>query len=81
MSDAASEQNWIVMIDADATLKAVEKELKRIGFTIVRVLDQLDMLEVRGSEALAAKARTLRGVADVSKSEIVDIGPPGALES
>jgi hypothetical protein len=81
VSPGASEQSWIVMIRADATFKAVEEELKRIGFTVVRVFDELGMMEVRGSETLAAKAKTSPGVARIEKSETIDIGPPGALNS
>ncbi len=76
-----TEQEWIVTIDANTTLEAVEKELKRVGFAIVRVFDQLGGLEVRGPEKLVDKAKSLPGVTDIAKSGIVDIGPPGALDS
>ena len=81
MSHAGAEQDWIVTIDADASLKAVEKELKLLGFVIVRLFDQLGGLEVRGSEKLVDKAKSLPGVTDIAKSGIVDIGPPDALNS
>lgn len=81
MNRGGTEQEWIVTIDANTTLEAVEKELKRVGFAIVRVFDQLGGLEVRGPEKLVDKAKSLPGVTDIAKSGIVDIGPPGALDS
>ena len=75
-----SEQHWIVTIDADAAMETVEKELKRLGFAIVRVFDQLGGLEVRGPEKLVDKAKSLPGVTDIAKSGVVDIGPPGATD-
>ncbi len=81
MTGIESEQEWIVTIDAHASLKAVEAELKHLGFVIVRVFDELGGLEVRGSATLAEKAKALPGVADVTESGTIDVGLPDALDS
>jgi hypothetical protein len=76
MSSESGLPNWIVTTGPGASLKTVEQEFKRIGFTIVQVFEALNALEVRGTEAQVKKAKELPEVADISKSEVVDIGPP-----
>jgi hypothetical protein len=75
-TDAAAVQTWIITIAPDGSLPAITKALEHIGFTIVRAMDAIGVVEARGTEALAAKARTIPGVADVSKELTFDVGPP-----
>lgn len=72
----AGEPAWTVTVAPDSDADSVARSLQGIGFTVFQVLDAIGVIMVRGSEALAAKARRIEGVTDVSKEISIDIGPP-----
>lgn len=77
----ANKQDWVVTTSGDRPVKEVAKDLERSGFAVDQVLDEIGIITGAASEDVVKKARAIRGVADVSRDEAIDIGPPGAPET
>lgn len=69
-------KGWIITTSGDRPAKDVAKDLKAKGFTVDQVLDEIGSITGTADDAVAAKARSVRGVADVSPDHPIDIGPP-----
>ena len=71
-----SAKKWIVTISGNRLLNDVKKQLTETGFTVEQVLDQVGCITGSASDDIAARLRTIPGVADVSPDTDVGIGPP-----
>jgi hypothetical protein len=74
-------KEWIVTTSGDRPLKAVAKDLKKKGFKIDQVLDEVGSITGTGEDDVAEKVREVPGVTDVSSNVPIDIGPPDADET
>ena len=71
-------KRWVVSASGDRPLDEVKKELTDAGFQVDQVLSEIGSIIGSASSSVASKARSIRGVADVSPDHPVDIGPPDA---
>ena len=76
-----NKRDWVVTTSGDRPVKEVAKDLRQSGFAVDQVLEEIGVITGAASEDVVKKARTIRGVADVSRDETIDIGPPGAPET
>lgn len=72
-------KKWVVTTSGERSLSEVKKSLKKAGFTVDQVLDEIGCITGTGSDEVATRLRGLPGVADVSpEAPPVNIGPPDA---
>lgn len=71
-------KSWIVTTAGDRPVKEVVKDLRAAGFSVDQVLDEIGSITGSADDRVAEKARSIKGVADVSPDTAIDIGPPGA---
>ena len=71
-------KGWIVTTSGERPAKDVAKDLKAKGFSVGQVLDEIGAITGEADDAVADKLRAVKGVADVSPDEAIDIGPPDA---
>ena len=79
MTDRKKE--WIVTTSGDRSLKDVAADLKKHGFEVKTVLDELGMITGTAGEDVVPKAKKVKGVSDVSASGTIDVGPPGSKQT
>ena len=71
-------KSWIVTTSGDRPVKDVAKDLKAAGFSVEQVLDEIGAITGSADDRVAEKARSVKGVTDVSPDTAIDIGPPGS---
>jgi len=71
-------KSWIITTSGDRPVKDVAKDLKASGFSVDQVLDEIGAITGAADDGVAEKARSIKGVADVSPEGTIDIGPPGS---
>ncbi|MGZ5444437.1 MAG: hypothetical protein ACXW5U_25185 [Thermoanaerobaculia bacterium] len=71
-------KDWVVTTSGERPIEEVAKDLRKKGLKVDYVLDAIGQITGVGSDAIAAKLRKVKGVADVSANVPVDIGPPDA---
>ena len=71
-------KSWIVTTSGERPVKDVAKDLRAAGFAVDQVLDEVGSSTGEADDRVAQKARSIKGVADVSPDMPIDIGPPGA---
>ena len=71
-------RSWVVTTSGDRPVKEVARDLETKGFSVEQVLDEIGAITGAADDDVAATARTIEGVADVSPDGAIDIGPPGA---
>nr|GFC70035.1 hypothetical protein [Tanacetum cinerariifolium] len=74
----ATHKNWIVTTSGEHPLAGIVAQLTKDGFVVGQVLSAIGSIVGSASEATAAKARTIPGVADVSPDSAISLGPPDA---
>ena len=72
---------WIVTTSGDRPLGDIQKDMKKSGFAVDQVFDEIGCIAGACDNDVADKVRKIRGVADVSPEGRVDIGPPNAPET
>ncbi|HET9765350.1 MAG TPA: hypothetical protein VFS60_00805 [Thermoanaerobaculia bacterium] len=72
----AEKKGWVVTTSQDRTIGDVAKDLKKAGFTVEQVLEEIGSITGGAGEDVAQKVRSIPGVLDVSPDTPVDIGPP-----
>lgn len=72
----AAKREWIVTLSGDRPIGTIAKELGTAGLSKQTVLKEIGSITGAASDKDAAKLRKVRGVADVSPSQPIDIGPP-----
>ena len=70
-------KRWTVTTTGDSPLREVAQHLRSAGFLIDQLLTEIGCITGTASDEVAARARQMPGVADVSPEAGVDIGPPG----
>ena len=72
-------KRWVVTTSGEQSLSEVKKNVKKAGFNIDQVLDEIGCITGTASDDVAHRLRALPGVADVSSEEPpINIGPPDA---
>lgn len=71
-------KRWNITKSGDRSLSDVKKDLKKAGFSVDQVHEEIGVITGAASEDVAKKLRAIPGIADVSPEENIDIGPPDA---
>jgi hypothetical protein len=61
-------------------LHEVASDLKKSGFHVDQVLQEIGLITGKGADAAAHKARKVKGVTDVSANHEISIGPPDSSD-
>jgi hypothetical protein len=77
----AQSATWVVTTSSDRSIGDVAKDLSAAGFKVDQKLEAIGVITGQGDQKAVAKARTIRGVTDVSPEPKVDIGPPGSSDT
>jgi hypothetical protein len=77
----ATTSSWVVTTSSDRPVADIAKELSAAGFKIDQTLDQIGIITGKADETAARKARSIRGVSDVSPETKADVGPPNSRET
>ena len=72
----AEKRGWVVTTSQERTMDDVAKDLRKAGFTVEQVLEEIGSITGGAGEDIAEKVRSIPGVLDVSPDAPVDIGPP-----
>ncbi len=72
---------WVVTTSRDRPLADIAKDLSRAGFAIDQTLEQIGVFTGKSDDKAVGKARAIRGVADVSPDQPVNIGPPNSRDT
>jgi hypothetical protein len=73
----AEKKSWTVTTSADRPIRDIAKDLKKAGFTVGQVLEDIGVITGRSDdETVKKKVRSIKGVVDVSPDLPVDVGPP-----
>jgi hypothetical protein len=80
MGDAKAETKaWVVTASGEKPLPDVEATVRDAGFTVERVLGEIECITGTASDEVAERLRRLPGVSDVSPAPPpMDVGPPGS---
>lgn len=78
---AKSKKTWVVTTSGDRPLKEVASDLKKGGFKVGEILNEIGCITGEGGDDIAEKARKVKGVADVSANVPIDIGPPNSSDT
>ena len=71
----------VITMSGDRPIHDVAGELKAAGFDVDQVLEFVGTVTGSALPSKAARLRKIKGVADVSEDQPVDIGPPDASVS
>ncbi len=74
----AKTKKWVVTTAGPQALGDVQRQLTESGFSVEQVLTEIGCLTGAATEEVAARARAIPGVVDVSPDLPIDIGPPDA---
>jgi hypothetical protein len=74
----AQRKTWIVTLSGERPLAEVRRDLVEAGFTVGAVLDAVGVITGEADAKALAKARRIKGVADIAADGAVGIGPPGS---
>ena len=76
---AAKQTNLIVVTSGERPVHEIAGELRKAGFAVDQVLDQINPVTGRAPAAAAQRLKSIRGVTDVSPEHPpFSIGPPDA---
>jgi len=68
---------WVVTTTGNRALPQIQREMTTAGFHVDQVLAEIGCLIGSATDDVAAKVRSIAGVADVSpEPPPIDIGPP-----
>lgn len=74
----AERRTWIVTLSGERPVAEVRRDLAEAGFDVGAVLDAIGVITGEADAKVVAKARKIKGVADIAADTQVGIGPPGS---
>ena len=74
-------KRWIVTTSEDRPLRDITSDLKKAGFLVQKVLDEIGSITGEADEGAVNQVRSISGVVDVSPDTPIDIGPPGSKKT
>ncbi|WP_439579411.1 hypothetical protein [Elioraea sp.] len=72
----AKRKTWIVTLSGERKPAEVRSELAAAGFAVRDVLDAIGVITGEADAASVARARKIKGIADIAADTQVGIGPP-----
>lgn len=76
-----AKKEWIITIGGDRPIGEIAKDIADAGLQRTQVLKEIGSITGLAEDEVVAKLRKVRGVADISPSNPVDIGPPDSSET
>ena len=74
-------RGWIVTTSSDRSIKDIASDLKKAGFSVGHVLEEIGSITGAAAEETVTKLRSIPGVVDVSPDRSISIGPPDSGET
>ncbi|MBZ5534203.1 MAG: hypothetical protein LAO20_22485 [Acidobacteriia bacterium] len=75
---AEKKKALVVTVSGDRPIHEVAKDLRTEGFDVKQVLEAIGSITGAAHPKAVNKLRAVRGVADISEDQPVNIGPPDA---
>ena len=72
----AENKGWIVTTSPDRPIREITDDLKKAGFNVGHVLEEVGSITGAAAEETVRKLRSIPGVVDVSPDAPIEIGPP-----
>ena len=69
-------KGWIVTTSSDRKIADIATDLKKAGFAVGHVLEEVGSITGSAAEDTVTKLRAIPGVVDVTPDTPIDIGPP-----
>ena len=77
----AKSRAMIVTTSGDRSIRAIAKDLKKLGFAVRKVNGEIGSITGTAQARSIAKLRRVQGVSDVSPDVSINLGPPGSPET
>jgi hypothetical protein len=74
-------QSWVVTTSSDRPVADIAKDLSAAGFKVEQALDQIGVITGKSGDAAVRKARSIRGVTDISPDAPASVGPPKSKDT
>ncbi len=72
----AENRGWIITTSSERAIKDIASDLKKAGFSVGHVLEEIGSITGAAAEDTVTKLRSIPGVVDVSPDRSINIGPP-----
>ena len=72
----AENKGWIVTTSSDRSIKDIASDLKKAGFSVGHVLEEVGSITGAAADETVTKLRSIPGVVDISPDRSINIGPP-----
>lgn len=72
----AEHKGWIITTSSDRPIKDIASDLKKAGFSVGHVLEEVGSITGAAAEDTVTTLRAIPGVVDVSPDRPIEIGPP-----
>ena len=70
------QKGWIVTTSSDRAIRDIASDLKKAGFSVGHVLEEVGSITGAAADETITKLRSIPGVVDVSPDRPVGIDPP-----
>jgi hypothetical protein len=77
----AKHQAWVVTTSPDRPVADIAKDLSAAGFKVEQTLGEIGVITGSSDEKAVKKARSIRGVADISPDAPASVGPPKSRDT
>jgi hypothetical protein len=77
----AETRSWIITTSADRPIGEITNDLKKAGFDVDQVLEEIGSITGAAREDTISQLRSINGVVDVSPDMPIDVGPPDSSET
>lgn len=74
-------KTWVITTSGDRPMAEIAKDLSDAGFAIDQTLEHIGVFTGKSNDKVVGKARSVRGVSDVSPEQKIDIGPPNSRDT
>lgn len=74
-------KKWVVTLTNERSPEEVRTALTKAGMKVEQMLAEIGVVTAAGDDSCAERARHLPGVADVTRDQPIDIGPPGSPDT
>jgi hypothetical protein len=77
----AKPRSWVVTTSSDRPVADIAKDLSAAGFKVEQTLGEIGVITGSSDEKAVKKARSVRGVTDISPDQPASVGPPNSRDT
>jgi len=77
----AEHKGWIVTTSSERAMKDIASDLRKAGFSIGRVLEEVGSITGAADDDTISRLRAIPGVVDVSPDRPIGIGLPDSADT